>query len=174
MRKNNSGFTIVEILIVIAMIAILATIIVVAYNGTQQCARDSVRKSDIHAITAALENYYTINGKYPTSSGSTTINGGWSTTADASWQNLVNQLVPTYSSSLPKDPSSSAGSPGIYGGSAYDYMQIYSLCGASGDDQGYILAYHLEGSPQVNNLIGGCTGSPVGPYASASNFRVVK
>lgn len=39
MRKSVSGFTIVELLIVIIVIAILATISVVAYNGVQQRAK---------------------------------------------------------------------------------------------------------------------------------------
>jgi len=52
---NKRGFTIVELLIVIVVIAILASISVVAYNGIQTRARDSQRSSDISAIKKALE-----------------------------------------------------------------------------------------------------------------------
>lgn len=47
-KNKNSfgyGFTIVELLIVIVVIAILAAITIVAFNGTQQHARDSGRQS---------------------------------------------------------------------------------------------------------------------------------
>jgi len=49
------GFTIVELLIVIVVIAILASISIVAYNGIQQRARDTARKSDLSSIRNALE-----------------------------------------------------------------------------------------------------------------------
>lgn len=42
-NKQNSGFTIVELLIVIVVIGILAAITIVAYNGVQQRARDMTR-----------------------------------------------------------------------------------------------------------------------------------
>lgn len=55
MRKSVSGFTIVELLIVIVVIAILATISVVAYNGIQNRAYDSSVQSDLKALATKLE-----------------------------------------------------------------------------------------------------------------------
>lgn len=43
MKKSKSGFTIIELLIVIVIIAILATITIVAFNGIQQRARNTAR-----------------------------------------------------------------------------------------------------------------------------------
>lgn len=57
MRKNASGFTIVELLIVIVVIAILAAITIVAYNGTLGRAQDSTIKSDISTLVKKLELY---------------------------------------------------------------------------------------------------------------------
>ena len=94
--RQKHGFTIVELLIVIVVIAILAAITIVAYNGIQQRARDTDRKSDISTIKKALEIYYAENGNYPSSSGSTKINGSWVTSSDASWAHLEAQLVPEY------------------------------------------------------------------------------
>ena len=65
MRKTTSGFTIVELLIVIVVIAILAAISIVAYNGIQARARDNIRYQDVKAITKALELYKVDNGNYP-------------------------------------------------------------------------------------------------------------
>lgn len=69
MKKTITGFTIVELLIVIVVIAILASISIVAYTGVQQKARDSKRKSDVAQIGKALQLYATDNGPMYTSSG---------------------------------------------------------------------------------------------------------
>ena len=65
MNKKNQGFTIVELLIVIVIIAILAAITIVAYNGIQQRAYMSAMKSDYRAINQALTMYKTEHGKWP-------------------------------------------------------------------------------------------------------------
>lgn len=49
-RQKNFGFTIVELLIVIVVIAILAAIVIVAYNGIQNRANDSAVQSDLRTI----------------------------------------------------------------------------------------------------------------------------
>lgn len=77
LKKRQEGFTIIELLIVIVVIGILATLVIVTFTGIQQKARDSKRKTDINAIDTTLESYYGDNNYYPTlaqlnSSGSTT------------------------------------------------------------------------------------------------------
>ncbi len=66
---NKQGFTIVELLIVIVIIAILASITIVAYNGVQQRARNSQILSGVEAYKKALMEYATDNGSYPSASG---------------------------------------------------------------------------------------------------------
>jgi prepilin-type N-terminal cleavage/methylation domain-containing protein len=91
MIKSKSGFTIVELLIVIVVIGILSTITVVAYNGVQQRTRDSVRHADAKAIIKALELYKVDFGTYPPTSASPTANGcsgngySYSWATDGSW-----------------------------------------------------------------------------------------
>lgn len=67
-----SGFTIVELLIVIVVIGILAAITIVAYNGIQDRARNAQRVSDVNTIQKALEQYKALNGTYPATSAFTT------------------------------------------------------------------------------------------------------
>jgi prepilin-type N-terminal cleavage/methylation domain-containing protein len=63
--RSSGGFTIVELLIVIVVIGILAAITIVAYNGIQSRARDSIRYADAKAIVKALEIYKADKGYYP-------------------------------------------------------------------------------------------------------------
>jgi prepilin-type N-terminal cleavage/methylation domain-containing protein len=65
-KKKYSGFTIVELLIVIVVIGILAALVIVTYNGIQQKARDTERKTDIKALQGHFEAYWADNAKYPT------------------------------------------------------------------------------------------------------------
>ncbi len=65
-KAAAKGFTIVELLIVIVVIGILAALVIVTYNGIQQKARDTERKTDINALHGQLEPYQAQNGKYPT------------------------------------------------------------------------------------------------------------
>jgi len=62
MKKTTSGFTIVELLIVIVVIGILAAITIVAYNGVQARARDGIRKSDLSQMAKILKIYTIDNG----------------------------------------------------------------------------------------------------------------
>lgn len=65
LKKNNKGFTIVELLIVIVVIGILALLVITTYSGIQAKARNSKRQNDIQAIQTQLEAYFTEQGHYP-------------------------------------------------------------------------------------------------------------
>lgn len=62
---NRSGFTIVELLIVIVVIGILAGLVFVQFNNVQGRARDSERKADIRLIESKLAEYRADNSSYP-------------------------------------------------------------------------------------------------------------
>ncbi len=66
--RSQRAFTIVELLIVIVVIAILAAITIVAFNGIQQRARDQRMVSAASQVYKAISLYVTDTGSYPTGS----------------------------------------------------------------------------------------------------------
>ena len=114
--KHQKGFTIVELLIVIVVIAILAAISIVAYNGIQTRAENTKTINGVTAYAKALSLYAADKGVYPTVAGypcmgtpsanscgrTTTVTGGCDfsggTSTDTSFDSL---LVPTYVSAKP-------------------------------------------------------------------------
>jgi len=63
--NKQKGFTLLELLVVIGIIGLLASIIVVNLTGARKRARDTKRVADIRNIQTANEDYYGKNGKYP-------------------------------------------------------------------------------------------------------------
>lgn len=64
-NRRQAGFTIVELLIVIVVIAILATISIVAYNGIQNRANASAVQSDMRNVGQKIMMFYATEGRYP-------------------------------------------------------------------------------------------------------------
>lgn len=117
--KNRSGFTIVELLIVIVMIAILATISIVTYNGIQSRAEAAKVAVDLGTVNDAIQIYYAEKGVYPTTSGQWYgYSGGVQTT------NYVPGLTPSYIDSLPQPKNKSPAFEYIYNSNGTDYKLI--------------------------------------------------
>lgn len=128
----SSGFTIVELLIVIVVIGILAAITIVAFNGVQGRARDTQRISAIDDIRKALELYKADYGVYPsainsgTASGGGYPGGGWevSQIAPTTW---LDRLTP-YIKTAPVDPINTDSIHFFY---YYFYTNNAAICGAA-------------------------------------------
>ena len=65
MITRSRGFTLVELLVVVAIIGLLATLSVLALGSARVRARDAKRLSDIKTVQTALELYHNDQGRYP-------------------------------------------------------------------------------------------------------------
>jgi len=100
---SRQGFTIVELLIVIVVIAILAAISIVGYNGIQVRARDSIRAQDIAQIQKYALMYNVTEGGLP----KTQIYGeddaaGFDTSSGGGWMTFLTDSNPSLTP--PVDP----------------------------------------------------------------------
>lgn len=111
MKQNETtmgAFTLIEVLLVIALIAILAAITFIAINPAKNFAdaRDTQRQSDVTQILNAITQYTSTPGQ--TLSGLGTISTCPTTTdigTDTGDLNLESSLVPTYIVAIPEDPT---------------------------------------------------------------------
>lgn len=145
MRKNHkpqttnhkfAGFTLIELIVVIAIVAILTSLATVNFNQARVRARDVQRKSELRQIQNALELYK--NDKFPQ--------------AYPPEANRLDDLVPTYMARLPIDPKEKATN-----GSWQDYS--YTLNGMT-----YTLEACLENASDPDKSVGTCTTASGVPY----------
>ncbi len=104
--KITKAFTLVELLVVMAIIGILASLAVGNFRSVQARGRDAQRKSDLKQIAHSLELYYGDYGQYP-SAVSTSRIGGCPSTSNTScvWGTgsfTDNKTV--YFKTIPADP----------------------------------------------------------------------
>lgn len=64
--KKSKGFTLIELMVAIAIVAILATVGLTVFSNTQKSARDAKRRTDIDSIAKALENNRSNTKNYTT------------------------------------------------------------------------------------------------------------
>lgn len=164
MRMPRNAFTLIELLIVVAIIAILAAIAVPNFLEAQVRAKVSRAKTDMRSIATAIESY-TVDYNHPPPSGFTS-GGGWYKPIDSngwiiSW---IDRLVPVttpiaYITSVPVDPFAINGPVGVGAlppfhktdWEVYQYCEDYWIPaaarnGLSPNGQGYV----TYGSPQID------------------------
>ncbi|MFA7676208.1 MAG: prepilin-type N-terminal cleavage/methylation domain-containing protein [Candidatus Shapirobacteria bacterium] len=87
--KNKKGFTLIELIVSVTIIAVLTVVGVVSYTGTSKKARDGRRVADLEKVRIALELYrQDLGSTYP---------------ADGT---LTTKLAPKYIQAIPTDPKS--------------------------------------------------------------------
>jgi len=135
--KSTRGFTLIEMLIVITIIAVLASMILVGMGGARAKARDARRIGDLHNVQNALELYYANNGTYPT--GTYNSPTEWDTFAGI----LINANIGVHR--IPKDP--------------LDNNTYYYRYEANSDGTNYVLGAQLE--TQDSSLDNDIDGTPI-------------
>jgi general secretion pathway protein G len=109
-RSKKNGFTLIELMVVIAIIAILTGIIITGLVASKAKSRDAKRASDLSQIALAVEQYFDRCYQYPT-----TIVGDPTliTSASCPTNNNAQINLGNFISKIPTDPST---------GNPYDYV----------------------------------------------------
>ena len=96
--KASAGFTLIELMIVVLIIGILASIAIPNFIAMQRRAKEGAVKANMHTVQVSMEDFSILNdGKYATSSSSTTPDG-----------RTLSQVCP--SGAFPSNPFTSAAS----------------------------------------------------------------
>lgn len=134
----STGFTIVELLIVIVVIGILAAITIVAYNGVQTRAFNTRVQSDVKNVQKIVEAYNAINGTYPSTGSLSTVYGD----SNCPGGTIRSDWVPSVTEKLPQSQPNA----GISGGRG---CYLYSS-----DGQNYIISAWnaINGGPQNTTM----------------------
>lgn len=94
-RKQSRGFSLIELLTVMGIIGLLASIILANLTVARMRARDSLRKSSLAQLERAVQFYYDASGTYP---------GDFDTTL-GDWPTAFKTQMAPYLKPLPLDPS---------------------------------------------------------------------
>ena len=140
-RRLGSGFTIVELLIVIVVLAIIAAIVVVTYRGIQEQARNSIRINDLKTVERLVEAHRIVNGTYPITTNNPKSN--WRAADVRTDDNCFNgtsqpDWIPAITEKLPQSNLGATGVDGV--GGCYLYV--------SNGTEYVISAWNMLSTPQ--------------------------
>lgn len=140
--RNKKGFTLIELLVVIGIIVFLFVIGVIALGSAREQARDSKRLSDLRAVQAHLEWYFSDHNSYPIIPAPGLLLGGPNSSCLNASGFAPKGCSAPYLDIIPADP----------GDGSYMYV--------SSDGSSYVITDNLEGN--VNGLSGPIKVTPSG------------
>lgn len=117
------GFTIVELLIVIVVIGILASITIVAFNGVQDRARVVSVQSDLRNLHTSLQEYQAYNGEYPITGTSTAWS--WRYSCALGITNFIPGVTTSNSPQAPCSEGTANNDTWLYGSDGTEYKLIH-------------------------------------------------
>lgn len=136
----EAGFTLVELLVVISIISVLASIIFATLKSVRVKVRDARRIEDLRRIRLAVDYFFDQNNYYPQSDcGWDCV--GYRVSTGAGWNALAAELSP-YLSVLPKDPLNTSACPGPWEAGCHIYS--YGNAGKNTQRVQYDLTAQLE------------------------------
>lgn len=156
LSQEKKGFTLIELIIVISVIAVLSTIVLAAMSQGRVKARDTQRISDINQVRLALRLYRDVNTSYPPADepNGVPVGGGDASAIDAI-------LYPTYLPAIIKDPNQGTDGYGYYYSSKYK---------CNGVDHVVLLVLKMENSSSGNmQSICGAPNGGSGKYKKIAN-----
>lgn len=155
--KKSKGFTLIELMVTISIIAVLSAIGLVVYLNVMKQGRDSKRQSDLRSIQSALEQYFSDQFFYPAGN----LPFGSSLTNATGNPNVPLSTTRTYLNTLPNDSNSTYVYTALNNGSVGCDNTASNQCNS------YCLMAKLEIPPSpAPSLPNGCT------YPSGYNFVV--
>lgn len=141
MRSSRAkGFTLIELMVVIAIIGLLSSIMLASLTNARLQARDAKRVSDLSQIKIALEEYYQDHGYYPASDCGWNCNGYRYSYVSSSWAAFAADLAPYIT--LQSDPLNNCQYPWV--DSCYGYAYGNVTRAMSGYQDGYDLTTQFE------------------------------
>lgn len=175
MNKRAYGFTIVELLIVIVVIAILASISIVTYTGIQQRSKNAAIVNAASQSLKSIQAYIAMNGSYPLTAPdgqiqTCTINDGCRSSGNIG----VSSVYSTAMSEVGSLPTTVPAVDSNFKGIIYRYNTLRTV---NGQSQPAILIYWLQGSGQSCGLpgvlagVGDATVFATNPYSASNSTR---
>ena len=121
-QSQQSGFTLIELIVVVTIIGILAAVAVSNVRYAQQKARESALRHDLFEMRKSIDDYYADKQKYPESLQTLQQEHYLRNvpkdplTGKADWEEVQNSPDPSDPNAVPTDPAAASenAAPGIY------------------------------------------------------------
>jgi len=147
-KGKEKGFTLIELVVVVAILGVLIAMAISGITSQMSKARDIQRKSDLKSIKTSLALYYNVWGQYPDSDANNRILGcGNPGPVVCTGGNPWTRGTENYMKILPSDP----------GGGDYAYSR-------SGEDYSIAATLERTDDPGIADSVAKCGASALGNY----------